>query len=42
MKIYVPRDSYDAYMQYSSYSNGNVAQTNWYMYEKYIEPYDFE
>ena len=42
MKIYVPRDSYDAYMQYSGYSNGQVVQKNWCMYEKYIEPYDFE
>jgi len=42
MKIYVPRDSYDAYMQYSSPSYDQVVQTNWYMYEKYIEPYDFE
>lgn len=42
MKIYVPRNSYDAYMQYSSYSGDKVAKTNWYKYESYIEPYDFE
>ena len=42
LKIYVPRNSYEAYMQYSSWSNGNIAQTNWYKYESYIEPYDFE
>ena len=41
MKIYVPRDSYDAYM-YSAYSPGNVAQSNWCKYKSYIEPYDFE
>ena len=41
MKIYVPRSSYEAYMQYSSYSNKETAQTNWYKYESYIEPYDF-
>ena len=41
MKIYVPRNSYDDYMQYSSYTNG-IYQTNWYKYEQYIEPYDFE
>ena len=42
MKIYVPRDSYDAYMQYDDYSNGMTAQTNWRIYESYIEPYDFK
>ena len=42
MKIYVPRDSYDAYMQYDNYSNGMTAQTNWRVYESYIEPYDFK
>ena len=41
MRIYVPRNSYDDYMQYSSYTNG-IYQTNWYKYEQYIEPYDFE
>ena len=42
MKIYVPRSSYEAYTQYSSYNNVEIAQQNWYMYESYIEPYDFE
>lgn len=41
MQIYVPRNSYDDYMQYSSYTNG-IYQTNWYKYKSYIEPYDFE
>ena len=44
MKIYVPHNSYDAYMQYSysDISNDRTAKTNWYAYESYIEPYDFE
>ena len=42
MKIYVPRESYDDYMQYSSTLSGQFAQENWYAYESYIEPYDFE
>ena len=42
MSIYVPRNSYNSYMQYSSYDSNKVAQTNWYKYESYIQPYDFE
>ena len=42
MKIYVPRNSYDAYKQYSDYTENSIAQTNWSQYESYIEPYDFE
>ena len=42
IKIYVPRHSYDAYMQYDSSSPGAYEQTNWYVYESYIKPYDFE
>ena len=43
MKIYVPRGSYNSYMQYSDYTGDySSAQTNWYKYESYIEPYDFE
>ena len=41
MKIYVPRHSYDAYMQYSDSSN-SIAQTNWSCYKDFIQPYDFE
>ena len=41
MKIFVPRSSYDDYMQYSS-SDSTTSQNNWYRYESYIEPYDFE
>ena len=40
-KIYVPRDSYSLYTQFTSYKNG-LYQTNWYKYKSYIEPYDFE
>ncbi|MBQ1224842.1 MAG: leucine-rich repeat domain-containing protein, partial [Alistipes sp.] len=42
IKIYIPRHSYDAYMQYDSSSPGAYEQTNWYVYESYIVPYDFE
>ena len=40
--IYVPRSAYDSYMQYSSSSIDQVTQKNWYKYESYIQPYDFE
>ncbi len=43
MTIYVPRESYNSYLQYSY--NGNVSKSsieNWYFYESYIAPYDFE
>ena len=39
--IYVPRDSYDAYMQYSD-GVDYIAQTNWSYYKDFIQPYDFE
>ena len=39
--IYVPRNSYDAYTQYSSYKNGYY-KDNWYVYKNQIKPYDFE
>ena len=42
MKIYVPRNSYDTYTQYSSDSYGYIAIRNWYRYESYIRSYDFE
>lgn len=42
MNIYVPQESHDAYMQYSSHANGNTSPKNWYKYEKYIKPYDYE
>ena len=41
MKIYVPRNTYDTYVQYSSSLNGEMAQENWSAYKSYIEPYDF-
>ena len=40
--IYVPRSAYDAYMQYSSCSSGEIAQENWCQYKSNIQPYDFE
>ena len=42
MKIYVPRNSYNDYMQYSDFANQETSPQNWYIYESYIEPYDFE
>ena len=41
-KIYVPRESYDAYTQYTSYTSNSTVQNNWYIYKSYVEPYDFE
>ncbi|MBP3643634.1 MAG: leucine-rich repeat protein [Alistipes sp.] len=41
MKIYVPRNSYDGYMQYTTCSNGYIDQQNWHIYEDYIVAYDF-
>ena len=41
MKIYVPRNSYDAYTQYSSSMEDETTPQNWFEYENYIEPYDF-
>lgn len=41
MNIYVPRNSYESYIQYSSYLSHCTAQTNWSQYKKYIRPYDF-
>ena len=43
MKIYVPRNSYNEYMQYSGKQDGYWPhKENWYFYEKYLVPYDFE
>ena len=42
LKIYVPRNSYNSYMQYTySSASGSTAVENWYAYKSYIEPYDF-
>lgn len=43
MIIYVPTGSYDDYIQYSTSNNsmGYIEQANWYQYESYIQPYDF-
>ncbi len=44
MKIYVPRNSYNEYMQWGGSKTywGETDKENWYYYEQYIEPYDFE
>lgn len=43
MKIYVPREAYDDYVQYDYMGgiSGMTTQANWYNYESYVEPYDF-
>lgn len=41
MTIYVPRSSYDDYMQYSSCLNDKIAPNNWCAYKSFIKPYDF-
>jgi hypothetical protein len=41
LKIYVPTDSYDVYTSYTSELNGSTAQTNWFSFKSYIEPYEF-
>ncbi len=40
--IYVPRESYEQYMSYTSCLEDKQEQCNWYAYESYIKPYDFE
>ena len=42
MKIYVPRNSYNSYTQYTSISLNGLSQENWSVYKSYIEPYDYE
>ena len=44
MKIYVPRSAYNSYMQFTNTTNTYIGtyQNNWYAYESYIQPYDFE
>ena len=41
MKIYVPRNSYDSYMQYSGSKSGCYVE-NWYGYKNILMAYDFE
>ena len=43
LKIYVPRSSYNLYMQYSHCDTtvGAISPLNWHAYQDYIEPYDF-
>ena len=40
--IYVPRDVYEDYLQWSSIKAAYAAQQNWSYYEDIIQPYDFE
>ena len=43
VKIYVPRNSYSVYMQYTIIAEtSNITPRNWYFYKGYLEPYDFE
>ena len=41
MKIYVPRDSYNAYSDRSGAGSGTTSQENWGYYKSNLEPYDF-
>ena len=41
MVIYVPRESLDAYKQYTSGVTG-LSERNWFYYNDYLTPYDFE
>lgn len=41
MTIYVPAHSYEEYMQFSSYYNSGTTPTNWYIYQSFIQPYNF-
>ena len=38
--IYVPREAYNNYTQFTSYTNG-IAQTNWVQCKSLIKPYDY-
>ena len=40
--IYVPRESYTLYMQYTSYKDNEICVDNWSKYSSKIQPYDFE
>ena len=42
MKIYVPKEAYGLYTSYTERADGAYSQKNWYVYESYIQPYDFE
>ena len=39
--IYVPRNSYNEYTQYTKCDIGKSSQNNWHLYKPYIQPYDF-
>ena len=40
--IYVSRESYTLYMQYTSYKDNEICVDNWSKYSSKIQPYDFE
>lgn len=42
LKIFVPRDSYNQYISYTTYEHSVLSQTNWSKYKSYVQPYDFE
>ena len=41
MKIYVPRESYEEYIKYSSTKDQSTTADNWCLYKSYIQPFDF-
>ena len=41
MKIYVPRESYETYTQYTGWLDMGIDVNNWSQYKSYIEAYDF-
>ena len=41
MCIYIPRNSYNTYMQYDIPSPNYIDQDNWYLYKSHFRPYDF-
>ena len=42
LKIYVPTEAYDAYIQYTSTQHNECAKTNWSIYKSYLAPYNFQ
>ena len=42
LKIFVPRDSYNQYISYTTYEHSVLSQTNWSKYKSYVQPYNFE
>ena len=42
LKIFVPRDSYNQYISYTTYEHSVLSQTNWSKYKSYVQPYNFQ